>query len=85
MNNHERTITVHKNIEVRPTAQELACVFWAMNCEEQADFFNALGEISGHLLPMQLQHVTDASNLKSSGRDLMYWIGKYSNTEGVEE
>lgn len=66
------------DIEIPLTATELAKLFWEMNNEEQAEFFNYLGNLPSPKLPMQLQWVTDSPNLKSEGRHAMAMIGEYS-------
>lgn len=82
MSNNTRNIKSYVAVEVHPSADELADVFWAMDDEEQAYFFNRLGEISDHNLPLQLQSVTDNPHLNSSGRHTMSLIGEYSRSSG---
>lgn len=72
------TRTLEQTISVTP--EELAEVFWAMDDEEQAKFFNHLGEIAD-ALPMQLQYVTDNDALTIRGRMTMQYIGEYAEEE----
>ncbi|UUO12721.1 hypothetical protein M6D76_08605 [Alcaligenes faecalis] len=65
-------------IDVDPTPEELASCFWELGSFDQAKFFNHLGRIASHNLPMQMQCVTDDNVLTSEGRYAMRRIGDYS-------
>jgi hypothetical protein len=64
---------------MHPSAEEIAEVFWHMDSEEQACFFNFLGAKSE--LVFQLQAVSDSPELKSDGRLAMQRIGEYGETK----
>jgi len=66
-----------------PEPEELAEVLWAMGEEEQARFFNHLGEIAGNL-PMQLQAVIDSKGLRPKGVSAMSMIGVYGESREVK-
>lgn len=83
MSKNQRNITRHVEVELHASADELADVFWAMDAEEQAYFFNRLGEISDCRLPFQLQSVTDHPYLDANGRRAMELIGGYSKPSGA--
>lgn len=67
--------TSEVTIEVSP--EELATIFWFMNAEEQAKFFNHLDEITDYRLPLQLAYVIDSKILKAEGRAIMKTIGDF--------
>lgn len=62
-------------IEVSP--EEMATIFWNMNEVEQATFFDELAEVTGSMLPFQLQAVADSPALTSRGKAIMQLIGDY--------
>lgn len=64
---------------IRPSANEIAEVFWDMDAEEQACFFNRLAEISNGSLVMQLQYLTDSPYLTTEARVVMRRIGEYTD------
>lgn len=72
-----RNLKVFVEAEVHLSAEDLAKVFWAMDAEEQAGFFNVLGEIAAEKLPFQLQFVADSPHLTQEGRHTMALIGDY--------
>lgn len=78
---HRMTIKRNIEVEVDPTPQELAELFWKLGSIEQAEFFNKLGEIAGHHLPFQMQYVTDDDVLTTDGRYAMSIIGIYSEAQ----
>jgi hypothetical protein len=64
------------------TPVELANMLWAMDEDEQAEFFNHLGAIEqaeGFKFVMQLQYLTDNKGLNSAGRNVMSLIGNYAH------
>ena len=67
--------------EVTPTPEELAECFWEMGSDQQAVFFNKLGEISGHFLCFQLQAVIDSETLNREGRHAMGVISDYAEKQ----
>lgn len=76
-----RNLKVWVETEIHPSADDLANVFWAMDAEEQAHFFNRLGEIAGGNLPIQLNRVGDDALLDQNGRYAMSAIGIYAQRE----
>ena len=64
------------------TPLELAMEFCAMNCLEQAQFFNEIADIVknqwGRPFVFQLQYITDEEQLTAAGRQVMEDIGAYS-------
>lgn len=76
-------MTIKRNIraEITLTPQELAQEFWRMDGNEQATFFNKLGEIAKHRLPIQLQFVQHSLGLNQEGRYAMSTIGNYSEAK----
>ena len=76
MANRDLKVTV--DVDVHVSAYELAEIFWAMDAEEQAGFFHRLGEVSEHMLPFQLQSVTDSKYSTPLGRHVMASIGEYA-------
>jgi hypothetical protein len=71
--------TVYTKISV--SVNQLVELFWSMDENEQAEFFNKLGEVEG--LPLQLQAVTDSEMLRFSGRWAMDTIGQYAEKSQV--
>lgn len=72
-----KLIYQHKqDIPIEIDGPTLADLFWDMDAEEQARFFNRMGHYQK--LPMQLQHVTDHEKLAGAGRAAMKRIGEYS-------
>ena len=69
----ERSVNV--GIELAP--QEVAELFISMDSVEQAHFLNRLA--SEDFWPMQLQYLTDNSNLSDEARALMDMIGNYAS------
>ena len=71
-------------IEVVTTPEEVAMEFCAMDEKEQARFFNEVAAISAtwnsHFV-MQLQSITDCPTLTEKGRDVMRYIGEYSEQQ----
>ena len=65
------------DVEIELSAQELAHAWWGLSSDEQVVFFNMLGSISSEL-PMQLEHVSQSSDLLGVGRDAMRLIGEYA-------
>lgn len=76
-----RNLKTLAQVEIHPSAEEVAKVFWAMDAEEQAEFFNTLHDIAYmNGLPMQLQFLTDNKHLKLGGRLVMEQFGEYAKT-----
>ncbi len=65
-----------QDIPIEIDGPTLADLFWDMGEDEQARFFNRMGEFEK--LPMQLQAVTDHERLELKGRSAMKRIGEYS-------
>jgi hypothetical protein len=69
-------------IDIDLSPEELAIELAKMDGDQQARFFNALAiqDVDWQFSwPMQLQLVTDSSELRSIGRDMMSMIGEYSS------
>jgi hypothetical protein len=64
--------------KVALTPERIAELFWSMDCDEQADFFNHLDKVAGDRLCFQLQYVQDSSTLTDGGRHVMKMIGDYA-------
>ena len=75
MTENKRNLKQWVEAEIHPSAEEIAEVFWCMDSEEQAVFFNALG--SKDRLAFQLQAVRDEACLEIKGRVAMRLIGEY--------
>lgn len=80
-----------KNAEVTVdiTPEEMATIWWGMNCHEQCIFFNKLYELchkdgskKGDFL-IQLHYIADSPELNKGGRWIMKQIGNYA--EKVEK
>lgn len=80
-----RNLKVWVEAEIHPSADSLADVFWAMDAEEQAFFFNRLGKISEGRLPIQLQQVADNEYLDRDGRNAMTRIGEYGEAADLNK
>ena len=65
------------------TPEMVAGMFAGMGADEQAAFFNCVGEISSKWswggMSMQLQYITDEDGLTLAGRRVMQEIGEYSH------
>lgn len=79
MENEKRNLTGWTQYDIHPSAEELAECFWAMDAEEQAGFFNVLGD--KERLVFQLQAVTDSQYLTADGRHAMDMIGDYADND----
>lgn len=68
-------------VEIKPTAEELAKSFADAGGHFQAEFFNALAEeVKTWKMDFcfQLQHITDEGGLTDEGRGIMEQIGEYA-------
>ncbi|WVH13931.1 hypothetical protein CASP1_00008 [Alcaligenes phage CASP1] len=76
-------MTIKRNIETEftLTPEELAGEFWGLDGDQQARFFNAVGKLAQHRLPMQMQYVQDSDFLDQDGRYAMSVIGNYSEAQ----
>ena len=61
------------------TPEILAELFWNLNSEEQARFYNHLDTVADFQFPSQLQSITDEDGLTLAGRRVMGCIGEYSH------
>ena len=71
-----------KDDQLLPAAPDLVAEMFAhMDSEEQAKFFNHVGEIASQWIfpEMQLQYLTDEPGLTLCGRRVMQGIGEYSH------
>jgi hypothetical protein len=71
--------SVTKQVEVTLTPPELATIFWNMDSEEQAIFFNHLGLLSMHKLCLQMCYVAQSPELQPCGKETMQKIGEWGN------
>lgn len=72
---------IERTIKVILTPKELAVVFASWDANEQAQFFNSVGEITDNWntpFCFQAQGIADSLWLNQSGRDFMAVIGDYS-------
>ena len=71
--------TFEFKVELEPI--ELAELFWDMNENEMAEFFNSLERISAEpsRIAYQFQIVGESSHLSPGGRKVMQLIGAYGN------
>lgn len=60
-----------------PTPGELARCFWAMDADEQAQFFHEMGVCAEHTLCPQLAAVHRSHNCTITARHVMATIGEY--------
>ncbi len=67
-----------EQVEIELYPADIASMFWKMDSEQMAQFFNHLGHVSAGRISMQLQYVTDTETLHSVGRTAMRKIGEYS-------
>lgn len=63
------------------TPIELADAWWSLDGDQQARFFNAIGTAPADQLHMQLNYITDSSELAEHGRETMLLLGEYASTE----
>ncbi len=69
------------DVDVFFTGPDVAELFWQLDGDEQAQFFNAVAGLSGSRLPFQLQFVTDSTHLNVFGRSVMDTIGNYASAK----
>ncbi len=58
---------------------EVAQMFWDLDCDYQAQFFEEIARLAKGRLPFQLEHVKDSPYLMDGGRYVMQTIGKYGD------
>lgn len=61
------------------TPQIIAQMFWNMDSNEQAIFFDCLYSYSIESIAMQLQYVATTENLSYGARSVMRKIGEYAD------
>lgn len=79
-----REIKKTVNVWVKPTAEELAQIWCAMDANEQALFFNAIKLLSDDWdkpLCFQLQSIAVSKHLSEIGRYVMRQIGDYGQSQ----
>lgn len=81
MTESKRHFITHSESRIRPSASQLAEVFWAMDEEEQGEFFRTLGEISEGKLPFQLQAVINFREFSPEAKRVMQMIGEYGDSQ----
>jgi hypothetical protein len=68
--------TIPHEVSIPLSGADIADLFWELDANAQADFFNRL--FGKDLFVFQLQAVTDSENLTSAGRCAMARIGEYA-------
>jgi hypothetical protein len=71
--------TITHDVEIPLSGNDIADLFWELDDQAQADFFNRLGQKDR--LVFQLQAVTDSGDLNHEGRVAMARIGEYSSAD----
>jgi len=67
-------------VELELSGFEIAQLFWQLDADQQAHFFDELRRISSPgAFVMQMQAITQSNLLSSGGRTIMGYIGEYSN------
>lgn len=71
-------------IEIKPTPQDLARLWWSMDSFEMAIFFEAVASIIDRedkpsSLSFQMEFLSKEKTLGSGGRSVMSKIGEYAN------
>ena len=64
-------------VAIECSPDDVAQLFWHMDGDEQAMFFNAVAMFADDRLPFQMQWVRDSAALTSRGRMTMECIGEY--------
>lgn len=83
------SLKIKKSIEadINISVDEVADMFCNMDGEQQAAFFNRIGENvktwSAHFV-FQLQSIVDTETLTIDGKQIMYEIGQYSDALSVK-
>lgn len=57
------------------TPEWLAAAFWDMDCGQQAEFFNWLGQRRRSLMRAQFEYILKYDQLTEKGRSLLKMIG----------
>lgn len=65
-------------VEIFLNGAEIADLFWQLDGDQQAIFFNVLAAKAQSKLPFQMQFVTDSKELNAFGRSAMDTIGNYA-------
>ena len=73
----DRNLTGWVDFSYQPSADQLARIFWAMDEEEQAHFFNYIGDMEGFAQQMHAAFSND--KIDTSGRWAASVIGGYGN------
>lgn len=65
-------------------SKEIAEIFWSMDVESMAHFFNHIGELmkknsNSYLLSKQISQIRKCSSLTNEGKEIMKIIGEESN------
>lgn len=76
-----RTIKKFVEVEITPSATELAEAFWHMGEDEQCRFFHRITEVAGARLDFQLRAVIDSPHMTAAARNAMQTIGDYGYAE----
>ena len=72
---NERNIVGWAEFEYHPSAEEIAKLFWALDAEEQAYFFNYIGGQNN--FSQQMHSALANPELDSNGKWAAYVIGEY--------
>ena len=68
--------TIPHEVSIPLTGEDIADLFWELDADSQARFFNRL--CLKEFLSTQLQAVSNSDELKIGGRNVMSRIGEYA-------
>lgn len=71
------TKSIAVSLKIDP--EDLAELFWRLDANDQARFFNAIGRINPAKASIQLAHIIDGNVLNSNGRRIMTDIGEFAS------
>ena len=79
-------ITTKETKEIEVTPELLAQMFWEMNNDQQAEFFDALAKVSNGLLSYQMTNVASFTDgLTQRALDAMVIIGNCAKSRDIDE
>lgn len=79
-----KPLTINQDIQITLAPRQMAELFCNMDSQEQAEFFNHIGDIVADWpgpFCFQLQTITDDPALNNEGREIMADIGEYASKE----
>jgi len=71
-------ITRQATVQLEFAGFEVAQMFWDLDGDHQAHFFDELARLAGPRFAFQMQFVTDSEQLSDGGRHIMDTIGNYA-------